>query len=231
LKLSKRRGALPAMEYKKLGFLPQAILNGVSFVGWNPGTDKEIFIHDELAQAFELNRVQKSPAVFSAEKLEWFNKEHMKLLSPAEIEKNILEWLPEGMKNKKLVPIILERISKWSDVKEMAMAGELDFFFKAPEIQKEKLCFKNCAPEKIIENLQMTMKALENIEEKDFTAENIKNALMLIADAKKDSQNSRGEVLHPVRYALSGLDKSPDPFIIASILGKNETLSRLQKAI
>ena len=69
--------------------------------------------------------------------------------------------------------------------------------------------------------------ALEKLNEKDFTKENIKNILMKIAEKLEN----RGELLHPVRYALSGLDKSPDPFVIAEILGKNETLSRLQKAI
>jgi hypothetical protein len=112
-------------------------------------------------------------------------------------------------------------------VKDMAERGELDFFFNIPEYDKAKLIYKNTSPEKISNNLKMIIKTLENIDEVNFTLENIKNALMLLADA----EGSRGEVLHPVRYALSGRDKSPDPFIIASILGKNETLSRLQKAI
>ncbi len=230
LKLSKRRGALSVTEYKKQGFLPEAILNGVAFVGWNPGTDKEIFTHDELVEAFDLTRVQKSPAIFNEEKLEWFNKEHIKLLSKKEINKNILEWLPkesQNMQNPKIIPVILERISKWGDVKDMAERGELDFFFKAPEIQKEKLIFKNTSPEKIRDNLNLAIKALAELTEENFTQENIKNSLMLIAD----NLESRGELLHPVRYALSGLDKSPDPFTISSVIGKNETLSRLQKAI
>ncbi|MES3031917.1 MAG: glutamate--tRNA ligase family protein [Patescibacteria group bacterium] len=227
LKLSKRRGALAVAEYKKLGFLPEAILNGVAFVGWNPGGEKEVYTHDELIKAFDLSRVQKSPAIFNEQKLDWFNKEHMKLLPKVEIEKNILEWLPENMKNPKLVPIIFERISKWSDVKTMAMAGELGFFFKAPEINKEKLIYKKTTPEKISSNLKFASKELETISENDFTMENVKNCLILIAE----SLESRGELLHPIRYALSGADKSPDPFIIASIIGKNETLSRLQKAI
>jgi glutamyl/glutaminyl-tRNA synthetase len=231
LKLSKRRGALPLTEYKKQGFLPEAMLNGVTFIGWNPGTDKEIFTREELIKAFELSRVQKSPAIFNEEKLEWFNKEHMKLLPQNEIEKNILENLPENMQNPKLVPLILERISKWGDIKDMIIKGELDFFFKAPEFLqsslKEKLIFKNTALEKIKKNLELAIKALEQITEENFTVENIKNALMAIAN----KLDSRGEILHPVRFALSGLDKSPDPFIIAEILGKNETLSRLQKAI
>jgi|SRR3989344_5414108 len=227
LKLSKRRNALPLMEYKKLGFLPEAILNGVAFLGWNPGGDKEIFNRQELIEAFELTQVQKSPAILNEKKLEWFNKEHMKLLPKEEIEKNILAWLPDGMKNPKLVPVIFERISKWGDVKDMAERGELDFFFKAPEVEKTKLIYKNTAPEKITQNLKLAIKALENLDENNFTAENIKTALMIIAN----KLDSRGEILHPIRFALSGLDQSPDPFTIASIIGKNETISRLQKAI
>lgn len=227
LKLSKRRGALSLTEYKNRGFLPEAILNGVAFIGWNPGTEKEIFTHDELIEAFDLTRVQRSPAIFSEEKLEWFNKEHMKLLPKEEIEKNILERLPSDMREKKLVPIIFERISKWSEVEAMARGGELDFFFESPKFSKEKLIFKNTAPAKISENLKQAIEVLKNLSEKDFNKENVKNALMEIAE----KLDSRGELLHPVRYALSGLDKSPDPFIIAEILGKNETISRLEKAI
>lgn len=227
LKLSKRRGAFAVTEYKKLGFLPEAILNGVAFVGWNPGTAKEIFTRDELIGSFDLSQVQKSPAILNEEKLEWFNKEHIKLLSKDEIEKNILAWLPENMRNPKLIPIIFERINKWSDVKNMVARGELNFFFQAPVVLNTKLVFKNISLEKTSDNLKQVIKILKAIEEKDFNKENIKEALMNIANKLE----SRGEILHPVRFALSGLEKSPDPFIIAEILGKNETLSRLQKAI
>ena len=130
-------------------------------------------------------------------------------------------------RNPKLVPLILERISKWGDVKELLGAGELDFFFKQIEIQKEKLLYKNTTIEKTHTNLMLAVKSLEELNENNFTVENIKQALMQIAN----NLENRGELLHPVRYALSGRDKSPDPFIIASIIGKNETLSRLQKAI
>lgn len=227
-KLSKRDPeAIPALEHRDLGYLPEAILNFMALIGWNPGGEQEIFTLNELVGKFDINKIQKSGGVFNSEKLDWLNKEHIKRLPKEEIEKNILEWLPEEMKNVKIVPIIFERISKWGDVKDMARAGELDFFFKVPNIEKAKLVYKNVSPEKIVDNLKMAIKALENIEEKNFTAENIKNTLMLMADKLE----SRGELLHPVRYALSGAEKSPDPFIIASIIGKNETLSRLQKAI
>ena len=227
-KLSKRdESVLPAIEYKKHGYLPDALLNFMALNGWNPGGEQEIFTLPELIKKFEVSRVQKSGGIFNPEKLEWLNKEHIKLLPKEEIEKNILEWLPENMRNPKIVPLVLERISKWGDINDMVARGELDFFFKQPEYSKEKLIFKNSSAEKISENIKEAIKALEILDEKDFNQENIKNTLMSIADKLE----SRGELLHPVRFALSGLDKSPDPFIIAEILGKNETLSRLQKAI
>jgi glutamyl-tRNA synthetase len=226
-KLSKRHGAMATLEYRDLGYLPQAILNFLALIGWNPGTEKEIFTLDELLKEFSLEKVQKSGGVFNIEKLNWINKEHIKLLPIVEIEKNILEWLPENMREVKLVPVILERISKWGDIKDMVARGELDLFFKAPDINKEKLTFKSVSVEKIKNNLELAIKALIELEENNFSQENIKDSLMKLAD----TMESRGELLHPVRYALSGVDKSPDPFIIASIIGKNETISRLQKAI
>ena len=226
-KLSKRDGAKDILDYRKEGYLPETMINYLAFLGFNPGGEREVYNPKELIKIFDLSKIQHSGAQWSDDKLNWLNKEHMKLLSPKEIEKNVLEYLPDNMHNLKLIPVIFERISKWGDVKDMIEKGELDFFFKTPIIDKVKLIYKNIAPEKIAENLKLAIKALENINESDFLTENIKNALMSVAN----SLESRGEVLHPVRYALSGKEKSPDPFIIASILGKNETLSRLQKAI
>ncbi|MEK9181889.1 MAG: glutamate--tRNA ligase [Patescibacteria group bacterium] len=230
-KMGKRDGAKDVLEYRNEGYLPDAMLNFLAFLGWNPGGEKEIYTREELIKTFDIEQIQISGAKMNPEKLDWINKEHLKLLPKEEIEKNILANLPEHMRNPKIIPIIFERISKWSDVRIMVEAGELDFFFKQPEYAKEKLKekiqYKNSSPEKITSNLKLAIKTLEEINEQNFTTENIKDSLMLIANM----QESRGELLHPVRYALSGQDKSPDPFIIASILGKNETLSRLQKAI
>jgi glutamyl-tRNA synthetase len=231
-KLSKRDPAvMPALEYRDLGYLPEAILNFMALIGWNPGGEEEIFTLPELIEKFDIHKIQKSGGVFNPLKLDWLNKEHMKRLPREEIERNILKWLPTDMRNNaiapKLVPLIFERISKWSDVPAMAERGELSFFLEAPKIEKNKLQYKSTSPEKIKENLKLAMQALQNLAENDFTAETIKNILMPIAENLEE----RGELLHPVRYALSGADKSPDPFFIASIIGKDETISRLQKAI
>lgn len=232
-KLSKRRGARSATEYKNLGFLPEAILNGTAFVGWNPGTEKEIFSHDELIAEFDLARVQKSPAVFNEEKLEWFNREHMKKLSAEEIEKNIFENLPENFKNldreviTKIIPIIFDRISKWSDVKKMIEMGEINFIFSAYDYPAEKLIFKDTPLAQIKDNLSDAYNALKSIDSKSYNLENIKELITTVAKNK----GSLGQTLHPMRIALSGMDKSPDPFILAYILGKDEALIRLKYAI
>lgn len=226
-KLSKRDGAKDILDYRTEGYLPEAMFNFLAFLGWNPGGEKEIYSISELIEVFDINKIQKSGAKWNDEKLDWMNREHIKKLSEEEIEKNILEKLPENMRNPKLVPVIFDRISKWSDVNKMVEEGELDFFFNALDYNKEKLNFKNTPSERTISNLKLAIETLEKISEEDFNIDNIKNSLMSISM----NLESKGELLHPIRYALSGKDKSPDPFIIAFILGKNETINRLNKAI
>lgn len=214
-KLGKRDGAKDILDYKKEGYLPEAMFNFLAFIGWNPGEgdNREILSKKEIIDAFQIRHIQKGGAKFNEEKLDFINREHIKKLSSEEIKKNIFELLPEQLRNLKIIQLIVERINKWSDVVKMVENGELDFFYKVPEIKKEKLVFKNSSLEKIKENLKEVLYALEEISESDFTENKIKEILMKIADGKE----SRGEVLHPIRYALSGLDRSPDPFIIASI--------------
>lgn len=235
-KLSKRRGALALTEYRERGYLPQALLNMVSLVGWNPGTEQEIFSKEELITQFDLARVQKSPAVFNPEKLEWINKEHMKKLSPNEQERMIELFLPESISQlpgyspailRKITPLILERITHFGEVAKMAEDGDIQYFFTAPQYSKEKLFWKEENDvAKLIERLKATKELFSALPEANFTPETAKNALWDYAE-----QEGRGQVLWPTRYALSGREKSPDPFLLASILGKEETLLRLDNAI
>lgn len=226
-KLSKRDGAKDILEYQKEGYLPEAMFNFLTFLGWNPGGEKEIYTKDELINIFDINKIQKSGAQWNDDKLDWVNKEHIKLLDENTLKEEIFKWLPGELHNNKLIPIIVERISKFGDIKIMIENKELDFFYKQPICQKEKLIYKNTSPQKIISNLEEVINVIKMTEEIDYNKENIKIFLMEIADKLE----SRGEILHPLRMALSGLDKSPDPFIIAEIIGKEETLNRLENAI
>ena len=231
-KLGKRDGAKDILDYQKDGYLPEAMFNFLAFIGWNPGEgdNREVMSKQEIVESFDLKHIQRAGAKFNEEKLNWLNKEHIKKLPKKELESNIFSFIPskyEKYRDSKFVPILSERISKWSDIKEILDSGDFDFFFKAPIYEKSKLIFRNTSVERIKNNLQLAKKALENLDKNNFSVSEIKNALMLMAD----NLESRGELLHPVRFALSGRDKSPDPFTIASILGKDETISRLQKAI
>lgn len=235
-KLSKRRGALALTEYRKQGFLPQSILNMVSLVGWNPGTDQEIFSMSELTSSFDLSKVQKSAAIFNPEKLEWINKEHMKLLPEDELFATIRSYIPSSISELSgysdallhlITPIIIEHITHFGQIVEMAEAGDIAYYFSAPNYPKEKLFWKqDNDPSVLAGRLNTITDLLSAIPESQFEKNEIKATLWDFAE-----KEGRGQVLWPLRYALSGKDKSPDPFQLASILGKDETLKRIQGAI
>lgn len=235
-KLSKRHGALGTTEYREFGYLPQAIINFMALIGWNPGTEQEIFNLEELIKVFNLGKVQKGGGVFNIEKLKWINKEHIKILPYEENVQTIRSYLPESIsslsgfteeKFLKIIPLILERISTYADVKDMAEGGELAYFFARQDYPKEKIVWKDSEPETIKNHLRWILEILINLSEEEFTQEKVKEVIMSYADI----QPARGVVLHPMRFALSGLDRSPDPFTLAFIFGKEETLARLSIAI
>lgn len=226
-KLGKRDGAKDILDYRDEGYLPEAMMNFLALLGWNPGTEEEIFTTEELIQIFDIEKIQHSGAQVNIEKLDWINKEHLKKLSEEEFINKISEFLSDNYKNPRIIKLFRERISKWEDVKNIIQKGELEFLFKRPEFSKEKLLYKDTLPAKITENLNKAIEVLKIIDVNNFTMENVKEALIKIAETLPN----KGELLHPVRFALTGLDKSPDPFTVAEILGKNETLLRLQNVI
>ncbi len=239
-KLSKRHGALALSEYREMGYIPEAMVNFLALLGWSPqgknADDQEIFFLDDLVKKFDLDKIGKSGAVFNIEKLDWINKEHLKKLSAEKLEDYILKALPSRLYglpgwNKerflKVIPILTERIVKFSDITEMSEAGELDFFFKTPEYEIKNLIWGKDSDGKIIRGaLDGLVEALKNIPESSFTRGNIKDAVMAFVGEK-----DRGSILWPMRYGLSGLIKSPDPFVIASIIGKEETLQRMETVL
>jgi glutamyl-tRNA synthetase len=232
-KLSKRKGALALTDYRDLGYLPEALLNMVSMVGWNPGSEQEIFSKEELVKEFNLTKVQKSPAVFNEEKLNWFNREYIKRLNMHDFWTLAHVWLPtdkvwltdtEPVKEmlKKIEPLIRDRVEKLSDIKTLFEAGEFDYFFVDPKVDEKILVWKDSNLEEAKKHLKEIRTRLEALDEGSWNYEGIKGAIWDYADAQ-----GRGAVLWPFRVSLSGREKSPDPFELASILGKEITLKRL----
>ncbi len=236
-KMGKRDGAKDVLEYQREGYLPETMCNFLAFLGWNPGGEKEIYTLDELIEIFDISKIQKSGAQFNEEKLDWMNKEHIKKLSSDEQFAILLEYLPEEVKTlsgfsetmlKKISSLIIERIEKWGDIATLCNEGDFVYFFKAPEVSKEMLFWKDEKDtEKTKERLSRVLELISNADESKFAdAETTKTLIWDFANTE-----GRGQVLWPTRVALSGREKSPDPFTLLSLLGKEESISRIQKAI
>src|SRR3989339_339954 len=233
-KLSKRKhGELVSVAYyQKEGYLPEAFLNFIAFLGWNPGGEQEILSMKELIEKFDLKKVQKSGAIFNKEKLLWFNKEYIKRMKKEDLEHKIfrklsIKYKVEKIFLEKITPTIVERINTFGELEKIVAEGEFDYFFVAQDPVKEMLIWKKDTDFVIPkENLQKMMKIITEIDEKDFMEEKVKSVLM-----PKAEEFGKGSVLWPLREALSGKEKSPDPFTLLSILGKEESIKRIQNAI
>lgn len=233
-KMSKRKHQTAMREFRKQGYLPEALINFTALLGWSAGKgDKEIYSVSELIEAFSLEGIHKAGAVFDVEKLRWFNR-HYLLQQPTEtlmkdvanimkieLEERGVAW--DESKAAAILPIVRERISILEDVRMLTKDGEFDFFFAPPSLDAARIVEKKSTTEATQEHYLFADNALANIS--DFSMESVKNALWDYA-----SEKGRGAVLWPIRYALSGREKSPDPFVIAAIIGKEETLRRIRAA-
>lgn len=232
-KLSKRDGAKDLLEYRDEGYLPVAMNNMLALTGWNPGGDQELFDNEALLELFSLERIQKSGGAFNEDKLKWMNKEHLKNLLKEERVAYFIDALPEKLtslptysddKAAALATIAFERIATQKDIREAAEAGEYNWPFIAPEYSTDLLRWKN--DESVTDSLARLKKAIELLENANFdSSEGVKSALWSYTE-----EVGRGEVLWPLRVALSGREQSPDPFTLAATLGSAETISRLKTA-
>lgn len=232
-KLGKRDGAKDILDYKKDGFLPNAMMNFLALIGWNPGTEQEVFTPHELINAFDISKIHTSGGGFNEEKLKWFNKEHLKLLSAQVISDTIEESIKTAKKPalspEKLfvfTPVALEHINTFGELTTMLKEGEFDYLFDEPKYSPKELLFKGKGELSVIKtHLEKVIALLTTVSDISFTADVIKNTIWDYA-----SEVGRGDVLWPMRFALSGKEKSPDPFVLAQLLGKQATIERLKKA-
>ncbi len=227
-KLSKRDGAKDLLEYRAEGYLPQALRNFLALMGWNPGTDKEILGDEELIAAFDLSRVHKGGAAFDEQKLLFMNREWMRLLSPeAFITEGKLE-APDACILLKAVSLLKERASTFSEARSM-LTGELACLFSRPTLVAAVLTKQAPGAEtrthlETLSEMIATLPAEPSVDE-------TKEALILYADQITKEAGGRGAVLWPLRYALSGQERSPDPFTLIHILGTKESLIRIREAV
>ncbi len=211
--------------YKENGFYPEAVINFLALLGWNDGSEKEIFSIDELIQSFNLSRVHKAGAKFDPEKNKWFNHQYLqkqtdanlaKAFSPILISKNIEI---ENYDVVKIVSLIKERANFVNDFWDLA-----NFFFEAPKVYDEKAS-KNWKEETpmLMQNLIVELEKIEN-----FVSTEIET---IIKNWMVENEIGMGKIMQPFRLALVGALKGPHLFDIAAIIGKTETISRIEFAI
>jgi glutamyl-tRNA synthetase len=234
-KLSKRHGAVQLADYEARGFLVPALVNYLALLGWNPGTDQELFSLEELVAAFDLSGIQKSGAIFDEEKLRWFNREYLRQESDDAWFTLLTDRLPDRVRAlpqwsadrvRRLIPIVRERTTLGSEITADGEAGEYDFAFAAPTYELSILAAKGDeSPRAVLPRLQHLAELIARLPE-NTNPENVKSALWGYAE-----EQGRGAVLWPLRVALSGRERSPDPFSIIAVIGSAEAYKRIQTAV
>ncbi len=210
--------------YREKGFFPEAVVNFLALLGWNDGTEQEIFSLAELAEKFDLNRVHKAGAKFDPEKNKWFNHHYLQEQTNESLAKAFAPILVEnGISTSldvlKIVSLIKERANFVSEFWELS-----DYFFVAPTSYDEKAS-KNWK-EETPNLMQQLISVIENIG--DFTSVTIET---IVKDWMTKNEIGMGKVMQPFRLSLVGALKGPHLFDIVEVIGKEETIKRLEKAI
>jgi glutamyl-tRNA synthetase len=228
-KLSKRYGDPSFEDLLDQGYLKEAIINFIALLGWSPRSEQEFFTIDELKEKFDLEGLNKSPSIFDTAKLRWFNAEYMRKTSPEHFEELAKPWLskaldPEKFDLHRLSELLHGRTEVLSD-----LPGMVQFLAEMPEFSPELYVHKKMKSD---ESVALTaLKAMKPVLEAvaPWTEEALHEALMA---AIAGSGMKNGQVLWPLRVAISGQASTPGGAIeIAYLLGRGETLSRLDRSI
>ncbi len=228
-KLSKRQGDVAVEDYRKKGYLKEALINFVALLGWTAGDDQEFYKIDQLIEKFSLERVNKSGAIFNLEKLNWLNAEHLRNKTSEEI----LQMLREELKNSKynpaeysdeylllVVEAMKERVSFVRDYLEKAF-----YFFEDPVSYEEKMILKNWVKEtpEYLKLLAENFNKLSSPGKNDFET--------TLRSTAERLNISPSKLIHPLRLALSGTGTGPGIFDILYILGKDKSVERIYSAV
>lgn len=227
-KLSKRNGDASFQDLVAKGYLPEAIINYIALLGWAPKDEQELFTMDELIENFDVSRISKAPAIFDIDKLTWMNGMYLRNMDEETYFETVRPYLEKaitkGYDLKEVAKIIQPRIDKLTDIEE-----SVDFFDELPDYDLEMYRHKKMKskPETALVALKKVKEELEKLD--DWSSESVHEKLLAIP---KKMEMKNGQVLWPVRTALSGKQFTPGGAIeLAYILGKEESLNRIQKGI
>lgn len=232
-KLSKRKDgeAVWVQTYERDGYLPEALINFLVLLGWHPKDNREIFSLAELVKEFDLDRVQKGGAIFSMQKLRWFNVEYIKNFTLTKLDsalKPFYKVLAQAVGQKlastrALTQMLQSRLVTLKDVNELTRW----YFTNNFQLTADILIPTNGDLAKTKLALQLAYELLTNYSEKRWEVDDLRSAFEVLV---RPGTFTRGELLWPVRVALTGERQSPDVFDVTFVLGREECLNRLLKA-
>lgn len=227
-KLSKRQGDVAVEDYLAKGYLPEALVNFIALLGWNPTGDREVYSKEELAQLFDVTKVNKSGAVFNLEKLEWLNGQYLRMMSEAEYlalaEPALAEAVADPAQRSRAALLFRDRATRVQLLPELVTP-----WLATPTVDASMLVWKTQTNAEAHERLAVVRAWLADRDETVFASLTDLETQTKAWIAEKGWGN--GEVLWPLRMALSGAKQSPSPFELLYLLGKSEGLKRIDAAL
>jgi glutamyl-tRNA synthetase len=229
-KLSKRFGAKPVLEYREAGYMPEALINFIATIGWNDGTEQEVYTMPELIEKFSLDRVQKSGGIFDEKRLVYLNGVHIRRLSLDELYDRVKTFWPSSASSfdpnykKEVLRLVHERLKYFGELGDLT-----NFFFEEPTVKQEMFA-ENKQLKKLSadERTEMLRAVTAELEASDFTELNIEEHMRPLVEKL---QTKPGILFGLVRVAITGSNIAPGLFETMHVLGKEKTLSRLKKSL
>lgn len=226
-KMSKRKNDVSIMSYKDKGYLPQALRNYLSLMGWSHPEEKDIFTMDEYVQVFSLDRMKTTGPVFDIKKLQWMNGKYIREhVSETELRELLIPFLPDDYPEgllEKVLPLVRDRLVTLADIGELT-----EFFYKDVTAKSEEMIGKKSTLEDVKEFLHSTVVILSEVKGSHWISKEMEEKLLAFCDSKGWN---RGAFFMAIRVAVSGRTTTPPLFETIEVLGREKTLSRLEQAI
>ncbi len=226
-RLSKRHGAVGVQTYREKGYLPQALVNFLALLGWNPGDEREIFSLEDLVQEFSLSRIVKKAAVFDDQKFEWMSGQHVMKTPANELLERIRKLDPEWKKS--IIPDYLLAIVEVQQQRMKTIVDimtQSDYFFDDPENYDQKTSLKRWRDESVNTLMEKFLNSLGSVEE--WSEETIEKFLRNLAESE---DLNPGKIIHPTRLALTGVPFGPSLFLLMEMLGEEICFRRIRTAL
>lgn len=230
-KMSKRKSQTSLTAYREEGYLPEAMVNFLAFLGWSPGTEEEVFTLDELEDRFDIGRVHKGGAIFDRDRLDHLNGVYIRAMTDEQLALRLRGWVPDAIRDEdllRLVPLVKERLVKLGDI-----GGLVGFVWEPDDVvaswyAPELLHPKKGGPEEARAALMGARAVLDELDDADFSADLLEQRCREAADA---AGMKAGEFFSPLRVAVTGRTISPPLFDSLELLGRDRSLARIDDAL